>query len=109
MDTGRRIAQRRKELGMTQEDLAHAINSHQKQISRYENGQNDPTGEKLVIIARVLNTTTDWLLGETDRPEKPAYITSDLDTDEKLVIQMLRSKDDVMKKKIIDAIRTLAG
>lgn len=109
MNTGQRIAQRRKQLDMTQEELAFAIGTHQKQISRYENGVNDPTGDKLVIIARALNTTTDWLLGETEYPEKPAYIVGDLDTEEKLVIQMLRSKDDEMKKKIIDAIKTLAG
>lgn len=63
----KRIAQRRKALKMNQEDLAYQIGSNQTQVSRYERGENDITGEVLIKIADALNTTVDYLLGRGDK------------------------------------------
>ena len=55
MSIGARIEARRKVLGMTQEELAAAIGTNQKQISRWENGDNSPTAESIEAIAAALD------------------------------------------------------
>jgi transcriptional regulator with XRE-family HTH domain len=63
-----RIRKRRIELGMSQMALAIEIKSNPTQVSRYEHGQNDPTGMVLVMLAKALRTSTDYLLGLVDDP-----------------------------------------
>lgn len=54
--------------GYTQESLAEALGIEKKQISRWETGTVIPGSEKLAEIARVLNVSTDYLLGLSDNP-----------------------------------------
>jgi transcriptional regulator with XRE-family HTH domain len=85
-----RIFQRRKQLGMSQEELAGRIGTSQRQISKYETGKNDPTAEVLNSLADALDTTTDWLLGRTDIPERSLRGVGDLSEDEAEIIRILR-------------------
>jgi transcriptional regulator with XRE-family HTH domain len=98
--TGQRIAKRRAELNMTQEELATLVGTNQKQISRYENGHNDPTGEVLSKFAKALDTTVDWLVGMIDDPT-PHIV--DLTPDEQEVISAWRRGE---KYKAIELIVT---
>ena len=63
-----RIKQRRNQLGISQLTLAYAINTSPTQISRYERGENDPTGMVLIALTKALNTSADYLLGLVDDP-----------------------------------------
>ncbi|WP_027416503.1 helix-turn-helix domain-containing protein [Aneurinibacillus terranovensis] len=63
-----RIRQLRKSKKMTQEDLAKRANTTKGTISNYENGHSSPPNEMLVLLAEILGTTTDYLLGRTDNP-----------------------------------------
>lgn len=56
----------RKELGITQKEIASIINVSQQCYSDYENGKTAPDLMTLSKIADVLNTTVDYLLGRTD-------------------------------------------
>lgn len=63
-EIGNRIRQRRKELGMSVDELADKINKNRATIYRYENGEVD----KLPIdvfepLAKELDTTPAFLLG----------------------------------------------
>lgn len=89
-ESGKRIAQRRKQLHISQEELAFRANTNQTQISRYERGENDLTGDVLTVIADVLDTTTDYILGRTDIPDRPLRSSGDLNTDEQAVITAWR-------------------
>lgn len=71
MSPMRRIQERRKALSLSQEDLAEVIGTNQKQISKYETGKNDPTGDVLIALADALDTTVDYLLGRTNTPDRP--------------------------------------
>lgn len=51
----RNIANAREAVGMSQTDLAKAINATQAQISRYESGAQEPTASRIVAIANALN------------------------------------------------------
>lgn len=63
---GSRIAERRKNLGLTQDDLARPLNVQRQVISYYENGTRMPNIDDLATMADLFNTTTDYLLGLTD-------------------------------------------
>lgn len=42
----------------------------QSQVSKIENGTRPVTDIEVAIIARVLNVSSSWLLGETDNPQR---------------------------------------
>ena len=64
---GDRVRERRKQLGMSQTDLAEAIKSSQQSIGHIERGSR-LRPRKLKEIAETLNVSEDWLLGVTDNP-----------------------------------------
>lgn len=107
MTNKRRIKERRKQLGMSQEELADLVGTNQSQISMYENDRNDPTGEVLIAMAHALDTTIDYLLGLTDNPERPLRSEHDLDAMEKQAIEILRSKPVQDRQKVIDILKIL--
>lgn len=66
------IGERLKELltqkGMEQKDLAIKLNLSPQTISGYITGYRVPNPDTLIKLADELNTTTDYLLGRTDKP-----------------------------------------
>ena len=72
---GERINARRKELGMTQEELSKKLGYKNKStISQIENGVNDIMQSKVASFAEALNTTVAYLVGleEPTQPKKNA-------------------------------------
>ena len=61
--TGEVICKRRKELGLTQNQLAKSLNISFQAVSKWENCSAYPDIEMLPKLAAVLNTTVDALLG----------------------------------------------
>ena len=55
---------RRKQLGLSQSDLASAIGVSFQQVQKYERGANRVSGSTLVAVAAALRTTVGWLVGE---------------------------------------------
>ncbi len=69
--SGMRIRQRREELGLSQEQLAaklqlYGLELGQKAISRMETGLRVIPDYELLWLARALETTCGWLLGEKE-------------------------------------------
>lgn len=97
-----RIRERRKALHLTQGDLANLTQISQAQISRYEQGDNEPTAEAFIALVKALNTTADWLLGMTDfiHPD-----VSDLTDIEREALGILRSKDSDQQRRVVEIIR----
>lgn len=92
---------------MSQEAFGFQISSNQTQVSRYERGENIPTGDVLVKMADALDTTTDWLLGRTDYPDKPMRGTGDLDEIEIEAVQLLRRMPRPDRPRILNAIKAM--
>lgn len=65
---GSRLRRLRKELGITQTELAQAISVTKFTVSSYENEHTEPDDATKVLIARRLNVTLDYLLGVVDYP-----------------------------------------
>lgn len=59
---GEKIAEQRKKLGLSQEELAEKLNISQKSISKYELGNRKPQYKVLVRMAEYFGVTTDYLL-----------------------------------------------
>lgn len=69
---GKRLKQRRKELGLTLDDIGIAICVAKSTIQRYEAGLiKTPKIPVVESIARVLQVSADWLLGKSDEPDLP--------------------------------------
>lgn len=67
-----RIREARESVGMTQNQLADLLGINNVTLSGYETGRHDPKSETLVKIAKICNTTTDFLLGR--EPHKPQLV-----------------------------------
>ena len=62
IDMGERIAKRRKELNLTQEQLAESINLSLQSISCIELGKKAIRPQNLVNLCNTLNVSTDYIL-----------------------------------------------
>lgn len=71
MTIGERIKERRKNLNMSQDDLAEQIGANRVTISRYESGAYLPSIPALERLAKALNTTPAKLTGENDNIRHP--------------------------------------
>ncbi len=104
-----RIQQRRKQLRMSQIELAEALDMSQTQVSRYELGQNSPTAEVLIKIANVMNVRVEWLLGLTNGMTVPAETDTDLTTLEQQTVEALRLSEPDKRQALVDIFRQIAA
>lgn len=65
---GDRVRERRRQMRLTQKELAQRIGTSYKYISRLENGSKFPSLEMLICIARELQISLDYLI-RTDESE----------------------------------------
>lgn len=63
---GQRIRELRLEKGLTQAKLAEALNTTQRNISKYETEALDLSTETVVKICKYFGVTSDYLLGLED-------------------------------------------
>lgn len=66
MTTGTRIAQKRKELGLSQEQLGEKLGVSRQSIYKWESDTVLPEVEKLVALSKLFSVTVGWLLGVED-------------------------------------------
>ena len=71
MVIGERIKERRKAIGMTQDELSEATGANRVTISQYESGKYLPSVSALKRIAEALGTTPAALTGELESAEIP--------------------------------------
>lgn len=62
----KRLKELRLEAGLTQKELALAINTSQQNIGFYELGKRNPKKEILDNLSDFFNVSTNYLLGKTD-------------------------------------------
>lgn len=78
--TAERIKQRRKELGLSQEDLALKLNVDRTTVAKWESGNNNLKQSKVKEIAKALNCSPVWLVG--------------LDSGEELILEIERQMEN---------------
>ena len=62
MNISQKILLQRKKKGISQEDLANALNVSRQAVSKWESSQNVPDMDKIVALSSYFNITTDYLL-----------------------------------------------
>lgn len=69
---GQRIAQKRKELGLSQEGLGEQMGVSRQAIYKWESDSALPEIDKLVALSKLFGVSVGWLLGveEEDKPEQ---------------------------------------
>lgn len=109
MQFGDRVKVRRKQLHLTQDELALKMGyKHKASISYMESGRSDIPTEKLSELAQHLETTVDYLLGNTDDPEiPPAPVKKPTPTEADIKREMLHQLVDKMNQKEVEAVLTL--
>ncbi len=68
---GERIANARARKGLNRNQLARAAGVTWANLTRYEQGENEPSAGRLFELARVLDVSVDWLLGRAGAQETP--------------------------------------
>ena len=87
-EIGNRIRKYRKEVGLTQEQLAEEIGVTKSRVSNWEQGINRPDADILAELCKALNVSPSILLD--------VYLTDDeLNEQEKKVIKAYRDKPDL--------------
>ncbi|MGL4484817.1 MAG: helix-turn-helix domain-containing protein [Anaerovoracaceae bacterium] len=90
---GKKIKTRRKDIGITQAELARRCNVNRTALSRWENEENEPSIISLKKLSSVLNISLDELL-ETDK-----YLS--VPAEERQLIDLFKQVNDDGKKDII--------
>lgn len=73
MSIGQRIAQKRKELGLSQEALGDRLGVSRQSIYKWESDSALPEVEKLISLSKLFGVSVGWLLGvEEDAPAENA-------------------------------------
>ena len=92
MSLGERLRNIREQRGYTQDELAELLDVGQQQIHRWEANKSDPSTDAIAGLAKILDVTTDYLLGIVDAPDERLQAKEfALDPDEKKVVQAIRN------------------
>ena len=91
MSVGARIAQKRKELGLSQEALGEQLKVSRQAIYKWESDATLPEIEKLVALAKLFNVPVGWLLG-VEEESVPAAER------EELTEQQLRMVEEIVDR-----------
>ena len=71
MTLGEKILALRAQKGMSQEDLAAALEVSRQSVSKWETNQSVPDLDKIIRLADLFGVTVDQLVREGERPEPP--------------------------------------
>lgn len=66
MKVGKRLKQLRKELNMTQKELADKLGISRAAVGLYEQGKRNVDNDTLLKLSEIFNVSADYLLGNTD-------------------------------------------
>jgi len=110
MNIGNRIRERRKQLGITAEEIADKTNISRSTMYRYEQGaiQNIPA-VNLKAIADVLEVSIDYLFGNTNSTDKPLTLDDVITPlnepvftlEEKRILEVFRNMDSAHKTEFL--------
>lgn len=100
--TGKFISQRRKELNLTQKQLAEKLNVTDKAISKWETGNGAPDIALLSLLAKTLNVSVIEILDGEYSKNTTAELQS-----EKIVLEALKKAKKVQGQTILSVLATL--
>lgn len=97
MKVGKRLKQLRKELNMTQKELADKLGISRAAVGLYEQGKRNVDNDTLLKLSEIFNVSADYLLGNTDIKTPVDKISSALSDDPDLLafLNTLKEREDL--------------
>lgn len=96
-----RLKELRETKGISQKQLAVALNISQGAIGNWESGTRKPNSEYIKNIADYFGTTTDYLLGADDKPNNKL----DLGITDSAILDEIKTLKESEKKEILNYIK----
>ena len=98
MDIGQRIAQARKDRGLTQRQVAEALSVSVQAVSLWETNKASPPSERLRRLATLLGVGSLWLSGDdealaSDRPKLPEAVAHLIQLEELIPFLCMKAQD----------------
>ena len=107
---GKNISRIRKDLGLTQEDLAKMMGYKSKStINKIELGINDIPQSKIVQFAEVLGTTPAELMGWKEDEKNDSPTEAELTEGEMLLLDLFRRVPEDKQELVLQMIRAALG
>ena len=107
---GNNISRIRRDLGLTQEDLAKLMGYKSKStINKIELGINDIPQSKIVQFAEVLGTTPAELMGWTEEDKNNSPSEPNLSEGEKMLLELFRRVPEEQQTLVLQMIRAALG
>lgn len=102
MSIGERILQLRTEKGVSQVQIAKALEVSRQAVSKWENDQTAPDTLKLIQLAQLLDTDVEYLAtGRIAVPTRPPVVIKSVETVEKIVEKpVVQVVERVVEKKV---------
>lgn len=102
MSVAERICCLRKDLNISQYQLAKLMEVSRQAVSKWENGQSVPDSLKLIKLAEVLNTDVEYLTtGRITVPSRPPTVIKTVETIEKVVEKpVVQVVEKIVEKRI---------
>lgn len=106
-----RIKELREQFSLSQERLALEIQTSQRNIGRWENGENEPTYSQLIKLADFFGCSIDYLVGREDDfgNVNVSSSPSDLSKDEKTLLERFRKLGPFERESILVQIDALSS
>ena len=91
---------------LSQQQLALRLDLSQQTIYKYENGITEPDIATLIKLAGYFNTSVDYLIGNTNNPQKPGiYSETKLTETELQHLRIYRNMSDTVQE-LLDSFLT---
>ena len=108
-----RIKELRLERNLTQSEVAKAIGTSQRNIGRWENGENEPAAVYVKALAEFFGVRADYLLGLEDdfgvRVDDKEKKPDTLSAKERRLLEGYREINASGKKLVMQTVETLRG
>lgn len=104
-DIGKTIRKLRRELGLTQEELAERIEVTCQQLQRYEYGKNKLNIEQLQAIAQALETPVSHFFNESETESGAAPALGLTPAEQQLLEQFRRIENGEVRELVVNMLK----
>ena len=94
----------RKRTKLKQIDLARELHLSQEAVSRYEAGKSLPNAENIALLAKLLDVSSDYLLGLSDQEQSPKPLREQLSPQEWELLYQFRRLSPRVKERTLGYI-----
>lgn len=103
-----RLIECRKRLGITKQEAAKRVGVSQPAYLRYEAGDRTPSIQVIKEIAKVFQTSVEYLTGQTDSASSNSYVVTEADHPELFwLVKHYFDTDEAQAKRILAYINKL--